>query len=182
MNPQQTTQTSKFLSLVLRHKPEEIGLALDPSGWVGVSDLLEALARHGRALAETDLEFVVATNEKKRFEFSEDGLRIRASQGHSVEVDLGYAPADPPDILYHGTIDRFLESIRQTGLVKGSRHHVHLSKDSATATNVGQRRGKPVILTIDAAAMKKAGLTFFVSTNGVWLTEHVPTQFIQFPM
>ena len=126
------------------------------------------------------LREVVETNDKKRFEFSPDGLRIRASQGHSVEVELGYQPAAPPETLYHGTAARNLESIRRQGLLKGQRHHVHLSADPETATNVGQRYGRPLVLKIDAAAMHAAGRIFFVSTNGVWLTECVPPEYIQF--
>lgn len=176
-----SVKTSKFLSLVLRHEPEKIGLTLDEAGWVPVADLLAALARHRHPLTEAELGEVVATSDKKRFAFSEDGTRIRASQGHSVEVDLGYEPATPPAILHHGTVDRFIESIREKGLIKGQRHHVHLSADVATATIVGQRRGKPVLLTINAEGMHAAGCAFFRSANGVWLTEHVPSRFIAFP-
>jgi len=181
MSEKKRLRLSKFLSLILRHEPQKVGLTLDAAGWVGVDELLEALARHGRAVTRAALDEVVATSDKKRFAFSDDGLRIRASQGHSVEVDLGYAPATPPDVLYHGTVERFLPSIRQGGLVKGARHHVHLSVDVATATKVGDRRGEAVILTIDAAGMARAGLTFYVSANGVWLTDHVPARFITFP-
>src|SRR5260221_9788530 len=153
MNERDRIHLSKFLSLVLRHEPGKVGLTLDAAGWVGVAELLDALARHGRVVSRDKLLEIVATSDKKRFALSDDGERIRASQGHSVEVELGYAPATPPDVLYHGTVERFLASIRQGGLVKGARHHVHLSMDRVTATKVGDRRGEAVILTVDAAAM-----------------------------
>jgi putative RNA 2'-phosphotransferase len=124
---------------------------------------------------------VVETSDKKRFALSADGERIRASQGHSVEVELGYEPATPPAVLYHGTVDRFLDSIREKGLIKGERHHVHLSADAATAAKVGARRGRAVVLTIDAAGMAREGLLFYISANAVWLTDHVPARFIGFP-
>lgn len=181
MNEKQKTKVSKFLSLVLRHDPGKIGITLDPAGWVGVRELLDALGRHGTALGEAELRHVVETCEKKRFAFSDDGMRIRASQGHSVAVELGYAPATPPDVLYHGTVARFLGSIRAKGLTKGQRHHVHLSKDVATAEVVGDRRGEAVVLEVDAARMAGDGLTFFVSANGVWLTDHVPAEYLRFP-
>jgi len=181
MNEKQRTQRSKFLSLVLRHQPELVGLRLDTAGWVEVSDLLRACNRHGTPLTRGELDEIVATNEKKRFAFSEDCLRIRANQGHSVEVSLGYAPSTPPDLLYHGTAIRFLGSIRAQGLLKGERHHVHLSADVATAKAVGGRHGKPVVLEISAGRMQAAGLTFYLSDNGVWLVEHVPVEYIEFP-
>jgi putative RNA 2'-phosphotransferase len=172
---------SKFLSLVLRHKPEEVGLALDPAGWVDVDVLLAAISRHGDPISRADLDRIVATNDKKRFAFSDDGRRIRASQGHSVEVELGYEPIVPPELLYHGTPERFVPSIRAQGLLKGQRHHVHLSDNPTTATAVGQRRGKPVILTIKAGEMQRGGHAFFRSANGVYLTDHVPSGSIEFP-
>lgn len=181
MSNDRSIQTSKFLSLVLRHEPEKIGIALDSAGWVDVGELLAAMAGHGKAISEAELRQVVETSDKKRFALSEDGRRIRASQGHSVEVELGYAPATPPDLLYHGTVGRFLPSIRATGLQKGERHHVHLSRDIETAAKVGGRRGEAVILTVDAAGMAREGLVFYVSANGVWLTDHVPARFIAFP-
>lgn len=181
MNAEQTKRLSKFLSLVLRHEPGKIGIALDAAGWTPVEELLSALTQHGKTVSRAELEFVVANNDKKRFAFSEDGLSIRASQGHSVEVELGYVPADPPETLYHGTVEKFLESIRQLGLIKGNRHHVHLSAAPDTAANVGSRRGKPIVLTVRSQAMQAAGHAFFLSANGVWLTEHVPLDFIEFP-
>lgn len=172
-------KTSKFLSLVLRHKPEEIGITLDQNGWVSVSELLDACNKHGVAITLEELETVVATSDKKRFAFNEDHSMIRANQGHSVEVDLGYKPQEPPEILYHGTADRFLSSIMEIGLVKGNRHHVHLSKDIETAAKVGQRHGKPVVLIVKSGVMHRQGQSFFISDNGVWLTESVPPAFIE---
>jgi putative RNA 2'-phosphotransferase len=173
-------KTSKFLSLVLRHEPHKLGLTLDTAGWVSVSVLLDALQQHNRPLTRAQLEHIVVTNNKQRFAFSEDGQRIRANQGHSVEIELGYELAVPPAVLYHGTATRFLDSIRAQGLVKGARHHVHLSADEATARNVGTRHGKPVILIVQAAQMHEVGYDFFLSANGVWLTDHVPHSFLVF--
>ncbi|HEX8371245.1 MAG TPA: RNA 2'-phosphotransferase [Chthoniobacterales bacterium] len=181
MNEKQRFRTSKFLSLVLRHEPQRLGLCLDQSGWAEVEDLLVACSRHGMSLERKDLEEVVATNEKKRFTFSDDGRRIRASQGHSIEVSLGYTLQTPPCELFHGTATRFLDSIRERGLEKRERHHVHLSADIETAEKVGKRHGQPVVLTILAEAMNACGHTFFLSENGVWLIEQVPVQFIEFP-
>jgi len=181
MNEKERIRTSKFLSLVLRHEPERIEVQLDPAGWVEVESLLSACRRHGVAIGRAELDEVVATNEKKRFAFSEDGVRIRANQGHSVEVELGYTPQAPPARLFHGTATRFLESIRAEGLQKRERHHVHLSADAETATKVGQRHGQPVVLSVRAAAMQARGHEFFLSENGVWLTDHVPAEFIEFP-
>jgi len=180
MNSQQTTRISRFLSLVLRHEPGKIGITLDGEGWTNVDELITAMNRHGHELDFGTLEHVVDTNDKKRFAFSADGEMIRASQGHSVEVDLGYETATPPEILYHGTVGRFLPAIRETGIQKGQRHHVHLSPVLATATAVGKRRGQPVILTVLAGEMNTVGHVFHVSANGVWLTDSVPPQFIRF--
>jgi putative RNA 2'-phosphotransferase len=175
------TKTSKFLSLVLRHKPEEIGLVLDANGWAEVDELIRLVNQHGKPLTRELLERVVVENDKKRFAFSEDGARIRASQGHSVEVDLALTPMAPPDILFHGTATRFLDSIRATGLHSANRQHVHLSADRETATKVGQRHGKPAILLIRAGAMHAASFEFYLSANDVWLTEKVPVTYIEFP-
>jgi len=172
--------TSKFLSLVLRHKPEAAGVVLDCAGWCTVTNLLKGCARYGHALSRADLEKVVAENDKKRFEFSKDGQRIRASQGHSVEVDLKYDPTVPPDILYHGTATRFLDSIKSKGLVKGSRQHVHLSMSTSTAWKVGERHGKPVVIPVDAGEMHKAGIQFYLTPNSVWLVDAVPPQYLRF--
>lgn len=173
-----STELSKFLSFVLRHKPDAIGVTLDAQGWVDVADLIERANAAGTRFDLADLQAVVDTNDKKRFTLSEDGKRIRAAQGHSVTVELGLRPQTPPDILYHGTADRFLPSILSQGLTPQGRHQVHLSRDRATAHAVGQRHGKPVILSVDAAAMQSAGFTFHVADNGVWLTDHVPPAFL----
>ncbi|MCP4441243.1 MAG: RNA 2'-phosphotransferase [Aureispira sp.] len=172
---------SKFLSLVLRHQPEKIGLTLDSQGWANTQELLEKINKSGTALNLATLQEVVGNNNKKRFAFNPDGSKIRASQGHSIQIDLGYTPTQPPEFLYHGTATRFLESIQQDGLNKGARHHVHLSKDLPTAKSVGGRHGVPVILTIKAQAMFDDGCKFFVSVNGVWLTDSIPVKYIEFP-
>ncbi len=169
---------SRFLSLVLRHQPQKIGLTPDAAGWVEVNELLAACNQHGLPLTLAELELVVRNNDKQRFAFSEDGSRIRASQGHSIEVELDYAPAVPPPILYHGTAERFLDSIRAKGLVKGNRHHVHLSAEVKTAKAVGERHGKTVVLEIMSDQMQRDGFEFFQSANRVWLTDHVPLQYI----
>ncbi len=179
MNPQ-AVKISKFLSLVLRHEPERIGIALDAAGWTSVNELLAACRAHGNSISLEQLQEVVADNDKKRFSFSEDGSLIRASQGHSVEVELGYETAIPPAKLFHGTAERFLASIKEQGLLKRQRHHVHLSADIETATNVGQRHGKPAVLQVESEKMQQDGFIFYLSTNGVWLTEHVPVPYLVF--
>jgi putative RNA 2'-phosphotransferase len=180
MNPD-LVRLSKFLSLVLRHEPERIGISLDPEGWVAVEDLLAAAARAGKPISREQLDLVVATNDMKRFAFSPDGVRIRASQGHSVEVDLGLPPVVPPERLFHGTATRFLDAIRADGLRPQSRQHVHLSPDEETAVKVGQRHGKPVVLVVLAGAMHQDGNVFYRSENGVWLTAAVPVRYLEFP-
>ena len=169
-------RTSKRLSYVLRHRPDSVGLSLDAAGWVDVDELLRALAAHGSPLTRGQLERVVATNDKQRFAFDAPGARIRASQGHSVPVDLGYAPAPPPDVLFHGTPVRAVEVVLREGLRPQGRHAVHLSADVATASAVGRRRGRSVVLRVDAAAMAAAGSVFSRSANGVWLVDAVPPQ------
>src|SRR5215469_7805948 len=181
MNEKETTRTSKFLSLILRHEPQRVGLKLDDAGWVGVDELLRAVNQHGTPLTFEQLKHIVATSDKKRFAFSDDGQRIRASQGHSVEVDLQYVPQTPPELLYHGTATRFLDSIRKDGLRRMERHDVHLSAQTKVTVQVGSRHGKPVLLTIRAGDMHRAGHVFCVSANGVWLVKHVPPEFIEFP-
>jgi putative RNA 2'-phosphotransferase len=180
MNDKEKIRTSKFLSLILRHEPERVGLQLGDAGWVAVDELLAAVNRNGVALTIDGLKHIVATCNKKRFAFSEDGQRIRASQGHSVEVDLQYPPQMPPEILYHGTATRFLDGIRQTGLQRMERHAVHLSAETKVTIQVGSRHGKPVLLTIRAGEMHRAGFIFRCSANGVWLTDNVPPQYIDF--
>jgi putative RNA 2'-phosphotransferase len=169
-------RASKFLSLVLRHKPEVIGIQLDDQGWVDVDQLLAAMASHGRALSPTQLEHVVAENNKQRFVLQNG--RIRANQGHSIAVDLGLVVIVPPERLFHGTARRFLATILDQGLRKQNRQHVHLSADIETAHQVGIRHGRPVILTVDAAKMQAEGCQFYFSKNGVWLTEHVPPAYL----
>jgi putative RNA 2'-phosphotransferase len=175
------TRASKFLSLVLRHEPGKFGVVLDSAGWTEVDALIAVCRKHGRPIDRGLLDQIVATNDKKRFAFDDSGTRIRANQGHSVDVDLGYEPADPPALLFHGTATRFVEAIRVEGLKKMARHHVHLSADELTARAVGQRHGKPAVLVIDAKAMIDARFSFFVSANKVWLVDCVPAKFITFP-
>lgn len=175
MNP---VRVSKFLSLVLRHKPDTIGIALDAQGWADVGDLLSGMAKKGTAIGFDQLVEVVETNDKRRFAFNEDRTLIRAVQGHSQEVELGYAPMQPPAELFHGTVERFLSSIREQGLKRGRRQYVHLSPDRDTAIKVGARRGDPVILTIDTGRMHADGHSFYRADNGVWLTDHVPPGYI----
>lgn len=181
MTDKEVVRKSKFLSLILRHEPERVGLKLGEAGWVGVEELLRAVNCGGVPLTLGDLKSIVATSDKKRFAFSEDGLRIRANQGHSVEVDLKYPQQTPPELLYHGTATRFLGAIRQHGLQKMQRHDVHLSAETKVTLQVGSRHGKPVLLTIRAGDMHRAGFVFRCSVNGVWLVDHVPPEFIEFP-
>ncbi len=170
------TGLSRYLSYVLRHHPDAVGITLDGAGWVPVENLLAALARHGRPTSRATLERVVAGTDKRRFQL--DGDRIRAAQGHTVPVDLDLPPETPPAVLYHGTVAGFLPGIMATGLHPRGRHHVHLSGDPETATRVGARRGVPVVLRIDAAGMHDAGHVFYRAANGVWLTAHVPPEWI----
>ena len=181
MTDKELVRASKFLSLILRHEPEQVGLKLGEAGWVSVEELLQAVNGHGMALTLDQLKHIVATSDKKRFAFSQDGQRIRASQGHSVEVDLQYAPQPPPELLYHGTATRFLNGIRKEGLRKMGRHDVHLSVETKIAHKVGGRHGKPVSLVIRASEMHRARFVFRCSANGVWLVDDVPPRFIDFP-
>ncbi|GAB5559701.1 MAG: RNA 2'-phosphotransferase [Synoicihabitans sp.] len=169
---------SKFLSLVLRHKPEAAGVILDEQGWCEIQSLLAGAESAGVGFSYSELVEIVETNEKQRFKLSEDGLRIRANQGHSIAVELGLAERNPPDELFHGTATRFGEAIMKTGLLKMGRQHVHLSSDIETARRVGMRHGKPLILRIDSALMSEDGFRFYLSENGVWLVDRVPTQYI----
>jgi putative RNA 2'-phosphotransferase len=175
-----SVKISKFLSLVLRHKPDTIGLSLDKNGWADVQELIEKINQHHFSFNFTQLKNVVETSDKKRFAFSSDFKQIRANQGHSFSVDLELEAKQPPDILYHGTADRNLKSIKEQGLLKGQRHHVHLSTNTETANKVGMRYGKPVVLQIDSKKMSENGIKFYESENGVWLTDHVPSQYILF--
>ncbi len=169
---------SKFLARHLRHAPEDIGLSLQPGGWVAVVALLEGCKRAGVALTRSELELIVTMSDKKRFAFNEAGDQIRANQGHSVTVDLQLIPTEPPEVFYHGTPRSAIGAILREGLKKQKRHHVHLSPDVATATKVGQRRGKPAILKVDAAAMHRNGVEFFCSDNGVWLVDFVAPEYL----
>jgi putative RNA 2'-phosphotransferase len=171
-------RASKLLSYVLRHEPARIGITLDEHGWVPVRDLLDGMRRNGHRLTRAELLEIVATSDKQRFALDADRDRIRANQGHSVDVDLRLAPTAPPALLFHGTPEHNVEAILAAGLRKGDRHAVHLSPDRATARRVGSRRGRAVVFEVDAAAMHRDGLEFFVSANGVWLTDRVPPQYL----
>ncbi len=179
MNPDRLKRISKFLAKHLRHEPEAIGLTLTPGGWVEVEALRRACAKQGLVFTREQLDEVVATNDKQRFSFDPTGTQIRANQGHSVAVDLQLSPIKPPPLLYHGTGAQSVEAILATGLEKRSRHHVHLSDNSLTARAVGARHGKPVVLKVLAEAMDTAGFVFYRSENGVWLTDHVPADYLQ---
>lgn len=179
MDAKRLVKTSKYLSRHLRHQPERLGLTLEPGGWVRVDELLRACAQHSFPLTEAELREVVAGNDKRRFSFDEAGTRIRANQGHSVEIDLGLEPAAPPPLLFHGTGRPSLDAILREGLERRGRHHVHLCEDVETATRVGARHGKPVVLEVDAAAMAADGHEFFLTDNGVWLTGAVPPRFLR---
>ena len=169
---------SKFLAKHLRHAPQALGLTLQPGGWAAVDQVLAASHKAGFPITYDELLECVETNDKQRFSFDDTGDLIRANQGHSVAVDLQFEERVPPDVLYHGTVERFLASIFAEGLKKGKRHHVHMSNDVATARKVGARRGQPVVLQIAAAMMHVQGFTFYLSVNGVWLTETVPAEFL----
>jgi putative RNA 2'-phosphotransferase len=179
MDDRRLVKVSKYLSRHLRHDPDRIGIELDEHGWVEVDVLLEALERQRFRLSRAELEEVVERNDKQRFALR-DG-KIRANQGHTVDVDLDLDPVEPPPMLFHGTTDRFLSGIREEGIKAMDRHDVHLSPDRETAVKVGSRRGRPVVLEIDAARMAREGHLFYRSENGVWLTEHVPAWAITFP-
>ncbi|MDC9606318.1 RNA 2'-phosphotransferase [Xenorhabdus griffiniae] len=173
------TKISKFLSYVLRHQPESIGLVLDSEGWADIGTLIKCAANHGKRLNYAIIEKIVDTNDKKRFAISVDQKRIRAVQGHSTQkVDIRYQEKTPPEILYHGTATRFLDSIFKQGLVAGTRHYVHLSAEKSTAIKVGQRHGKVIILKIDTQLMYEQGFKFYQADNGVWLTKTVPVKYI----
>lgn len=179
MNDNERKSISKWLSMILRHSPETAGLALDTHGWVAVDELLAQSARKGRHFDRAMLDDVVATNDKQRFAFSDDGLRIRASQGHSVNIDLQLEPCEPPEALYHGTVPAAIAAILADGLKPMKRQHVHLSADRETADRVGSRRGKPTILVVRSGQMWRDGHRFYRSANGVWLAETVPSSYLE---
>ena len=179
--PENMNRISKFLSLILRHRPESVGITLDAHGWADVATLLRQMNAHGTIIDRALLDHIVATNPKRRFDYDASGTKIRASQGHSIAIDLDYTPRTPPEILYHGTATGAIAAIRESGgLDKRARHHVHLSADAETAIKVGQRHGKPVVLRIAAGQMQRDGYLFYQSDNGVWLTDHVPLAYIRF--
>lgn len=179
ISEKENTRISKFLSLVLRHQPDSIGIALDKNGWTDVEDLIEKSSSKGINITEEILKHIVETNEKKRFIFNDTFDKIRANQGHSVEIDLGYVAQHPPAILYHGTSEKSIDSILKTGLEKRNRHHVHLSSKIETAIQVGKRYGKPVVFTVFAEEMYVDKHEFFLSDNGVWLTDNVPAKYLK---
>ena len=179
IDEKETTRISKFLSLVLRHKPEVIGLALDENGWVDVEELIDKMHGHNYKITRDILNSVVATNNKQRFSFNVDKTKIRANQGHSIQVELDLKEMTPPEYLYHGTGEKFVPSILKTGLQKRARHHVHLSGDIPTAIAVGSRHGKPKVFTVAAQQMQQDGYKFYLSENNIWLTDHVPVQYLK---
>jgi putative RNA 2'-phosphotransferase len=178
-NEKEEIKISKFLSLILRHQPEKVGLVLDDNGWTGVAILIQKLKEAGVELDINRLKHIVATNPKKRFAFNDTLDKIRANQGHSVDVELGYSPKEPPEILYHGTAMQSVASIRETGIEKRDRQQVHLSADIETALKVAQRHGKPFIFEVLAGLMHADKYEFYLSENGVWLTDHVPVKYFR---
>ncbi len=173
------SKISKYISLILRHKPEEIGLKLDEHGYLGVLDLIEGLNKSYEGFSMDDLERIVREDSKGRYSFNEDKSKIRANQGHSIKVDLGLEPIKPPKVLYHGTGRKYLESILKNGLIKKERNYVHLSKDIETASIVGKRHGDLVILEVDSESMFNNGIKFYLSKNNVWLCNYVPKKYIK---
>lgn len=171
-------KTSRFISMILRHKPGVIGITLDEHGWANVSELVEGVNKVHPLDMET-LEEIVRTNEKQRFSFNEDKTKIRANQGHTIPVDVELDEKEPPEVLYHGTGEKYVESIDCTGLVPRQRLYVHLSTDKEMAAKVGQRHGKPVVYRVNSGQMAKEGFIFYLSVNGVWLTKAVPVQYLE---
>lgn len=180
MDNRTLTRASRKISYLLRHNPGELNLQMDKSGWVSVQELLTGLAKGACPISREELEQVVAENDKKRFSFNEDGTKIRANQGHSINVDLELPPQVPPDVLFHGTAKKNLDSIFGKGLQKRNRQHVHLSSDEETAKKVGSRHGSPIVLKIDAKTMHEHGIPFYISDNGVWLCESISPEYISF--
>ena len=179
MSEKEVTRISKFLSLILRHRPETIGLALDENGWANVEELIEKMNSHKLSVTRDMLDTVVSTNNKQRFAFNEHKTMIRANQGHSIRVELDLKEMVPPTYLYHGTSEKAVPSIMKTGLQKRERHHVHLSQDIPTAIAVGRRHGKPIVFCIAAQQMHQDGYIFYLSENNVWLTDFVPVQYLK---
>ncbi|MEO8285508.1 MAG: RNA 2'-phosphotransferase [Chloroflexota bacterium] len=179
MDDARLVKTSKYLSKHLRHQPERLGINLAPGGWVDVDELLAACASHNMPISREELEEVVKRNNKQRFSFDPTGRLIRANQGHSVDVDLQLDPVKPPDVLYHGTAQHLVETLRREGLKKMSRHHVHLSAEMETARNVGARHGRPAVFKVRASEMHNDGHKFYRSDNGVWLVDSVPPEYIE---
>lgn len=179
MNEKNKKRISKKMSLALRHQPDAVGLTLEDGGWANVDALVMAFTAHGLRVNRANIEEVVETNDKQRFEFDQKRIRVRARQGHSLEIELGYEPATPPDVLLHGTAEKNVGSIMTSGIHKARRHAVHLSTDAAMMLAVGGRHGKPTLLEIDSAAMHEAGFQFYLTGNGVWLTDEVPPEFIR---
>lgn len=178
MDKETLKNKSRFLSLILRHKPETINLQLDNEGWLNVNELIEKSNKHGELLDFGMLEYIVNNSDKQRFTFNDDKSKIRANQGHSIEVELDLQEKIPPTILYHGTVDKFVDSIKSSGIEKRSRNHVHLSADTETAIKVGSRKGTPVILTVNSGQMYEDGYKFYQSKNDVWLIDFVPKEYI----
>ena len=171
--------TSKFISLILRHKPEAIGITLDEHGWADVQALIDGVNATGRHhLTPETLEEIVRTDEKQRYAFNEDHTRIRANQGHSISVDVELEKKTPPEVLFHGTGEKYTDAIDRQGLIPKGRLYVHLSSDVETARKVGSRHGKPVIYQVDCQRMVADGHMFFISANHVWLTKHVPAGYL----
>ena len=179
MNDNKQLQLSRFLSLVLRHRPEAIGIRLDRNGWAEVDVLIEAMNQHGRFIDHDTLKQIVAMDNKQRYTFSHDKKRIRASQGHSIDIDLNLTPTVPPEILFHGTDSGSIAQIKQQGLRPQKRNHVHLSTDLETAIRIGSRHGKPVVLMVDAKKMYEHGQLFYLSENNIWLTDSIMPEYLQ---
>lgn len=179
MSEKEITRISKFLSLVLRHRPEATGLALDENGWANMEELIEKMNSHKLSITRDMLDTVVVTNNKQRFAFNEHKTKIRANQGHSIQAELGLKEMIPPTYLYHGTSEKAVPSILKTGIQKRGRHHVHLSQDIPTAITVGRRHGEPAVLCIAAQQMHQDGYLFYLSENNVWLTDFVPIQYLK---
>ena len=172
--------TSKFISLILRHRPEAIGISLDEHGWADVQELIDGINREaGHFLDRETLEEIVRLDEKQRYSFNDDHTMIRANQGHSIPVDVELEEKTPPDVLWHGTGEKYVSSIDEQGLLPKNRLYVHLSSDTQTAKKVGSRHGKPVIYEVNCRQMVQDGFRFYLSANNVWLTKEVPARYLR---